>query len=1025
MKKLLAMVLALVMTLSLAVSANAFTDDKDISDDYAEAVAVLNGMGVFKGYEDGSFKPEGNITRAEVATIIYRIYTADVAKNDKSGLYATYNKFSDMAGASWAAGYIGYCANASLVKGYPDGTFKPSGNVTGYEVLAMILRVVGYDKNNEFSGADWALNVAKYAEQLGILKNVDKATDLGAPASRELVAELLFQAIQVSTVTYTPAFGYQTDKLIGAANSSIGKKNFDLDKQADSDEWGRPGTTWTYNTGDKSTTVIDKPIKTYTTATTECQIAADYSFAKTKDFTIYTNGKINSAKATLNAINTVDTIGAQGTLVEVYDNATIVVIDTLLAQVDSVAKATYDAAGHLKTPATITLHVYDEGDVRNGVNYAYTTVTETNGKVDYEYAEDDFVLVYAYQNENGKVWNTTANQYVEILGKAQSVVGAQSTIWTNNAKHVIGGTTYDDNSRFHFDQAKREVTNHTWYFDNYGNLIGASDIISTNYAVLVDIVYNTSSTEYGKATATLMDLSGNKSTVTVSTIDGMTSGVWDNATYTTAYAGRYDAGFDKVNNKALVADNWGSNDFYWGYAMYRVDTLLDGTVALEGFDTKTVVNYIEGAKFVANGSAILDSSSNFVTYVDNNTQYLVRSAENADGTFTYAPVAGTQAMVGYSSANLFYVDTNGDNIADYVYIKTGVKSGDTEALVYVTTKAYTDKLTDGEGNSTMVANVNGVADQTLTVAAADTGILATLAANLNKLCYVEFNADGTVKAATGVKVVDATPITYNTVERAVYVSNPVLANNGLTLLGNGTGYRLNNVKAYIGTADHLDDTVLKDNGIWVVYTPSTAAGWENSVSYVYIGEKLPGAGLTGEAAMQAAIAAVTANDFSLTEIKGTEIDDAAVIANVKAQLEAAVNNSNVSVVVALGNPSGVPAAGAKANVTVYYSLYVSGATTSHVGQTKVVSVDHLYTEAELKAATNAAIDGCRNTSSSATYEQLKANMKTAVEALNGVTNFAVTSSDPSHYAADDNLSIDYTISYNGQVYSVHTTVTLA
>ena len=85
MKKLLAMVLALVMTLSLAVSANAFKDDKSISDDYAEAVAVLNGMGVFKGYEDGSFKPEGNITRAEVATIIYRIYTADVAKNDKSG----------------------------------------------------------------------------------------------------------------------------------------------------------------------------------------------------------------------------------------------------------------------------------------------------------------------------------------------------------------------------------------------------------------------------------------------------------------------------------------------------------------------------------------------------------------------------------------------------------------------------------------------------------------------------------------------------------------------------------------------------------------------------------------------------------------------------------------------------------------------------------------------------------------------------------------------------------------------------
>ena len=143
MKKLLAMVLALVMTLSLAVSANAaFKDADKVSADYSEAVAVLNGMGVFKGYEDGSFQPQGNITRAEVAAIVYRVYTADV-KDAKASMYATYNKFSDMAGAGWAQGYIGYCANAALVKGYPNGTFQPSGKVTGYEVLAMILRAIG------------------------------------------------------------------------------------------------------------------------------------------------------------------------------------------------------------------------------------------------------------------------------------------------------------------------------------------------------------------------------------------------------------------------------------------------------------------------------------------------------------------------------------------------------------------------------------------------------------------------------------------------------------------------------------------------------------------------------------------------------------------------------------------------------------------------------------------------------------------------------------------------------------------
>ena len=282
MKKLLAMVLALVMTLSLAVSANAaFKDDKSISDDYAESVAVLNGMGVFKGYEDGSFQPAGDITRAEVSAIVYRVYTQDV-KDAKASMYATYNKFSDMAGAGWAQGYIGYCANAELVKGYPDGTFKPSGKVTGYEVLAMILRAVGYDKNNEFSGADWALHVAQTAQQLGVLDNVAKTTDLNAPASRELVAELLFQGIQKAQVTYTPAFGYVTDKVISTKTNSLGEKNFKLASAAASDKWGRPATKWTYNVGDKSTLVVAKADASNTTKVDECDIAKDLGITSSK-----------------------------------------------------------------------------------------------------------------------------------------------------------------------------------------------------------------------------------------------------------------------------------------------------------------------------------------------------------------------------------------------------------------------------------------------------------------------------------------------------------------------------------------------------------------------------------------------------------------------------------------------------------------------------------------------------------------------------------------------------------------------
>ena len=373
MKKLLAMVLALVMTLSLAVSANAaFKDDKSISDDYAESVAVLNGMGVFKGYEDGSFKPEGNITRAEVATIVYRIYTADVAKNDKSGLYATYNKFSDMAGAGWAQGYIGYCANASLVKGYPDGTFKPSGNVTGYEVLAMILRAVGYDKNNEFSGADWALHVAQTAQQLGVLKNI-KGVDLNAAASRELVAELLFRAIaEASTVNYTPAFGYVTDKVLKLDESTLGYKNFKLVGTDSSDDWGRPATKWTYNVGDKSTLVVAKADASYTTKVDECDIAKDLGISSSKKIeAAYIDGKSTTVtdptvttdrNGAIDPKNTTSLVGAQGRLTEVYDMGAagyrFVEINTYLAKVTA---ASTDRNGHV-TDATVDRKVYQVND---------------------------------------------------------------------------------------------------------------------------------------------------------------------------------------------------------------------------------------------------------------------------------------------------------------------------------------------------------------------------------------------------------------------------------------------------------------------------------------------------------------------------------------------------------------------------------------------------------------------------------------------------------------------------------------
>ena len=706
MKKLLAMVLALVMTLSLAVSANAFKDDKSISDDYAESVAVLNGMGVFKGYEDGSFQPEGNITRAEVATIIYRIYTADVAKNDKSGLYATYNKFSDMAGAGWAQGYIGYCANASLVKGYPDGTFKPSGKVTGYEVLAMILRAVGYDKNNEFSGADWALHVAQTAQQLGVLDNVAKTTDLNAPASRELVAELLFQGIQKAQVTYTPAFGYVTDKVISTKTNSLGEKNFKLASAAASDKWGRPATKWTYNTGDKATTFVEKPDLTYTKAVTECDVAHDAGLKVDTAYTVYVNGSLlNTGKYTINLTDTVTKIGAQGRLVEVYDD-TIVMIDTFLAKVNSVADAAYDAQGHLSKEATINLTVYDDAASATA-NYILF-----NGKTNYEYAVGDYVLLNAFTPKASntvldsqkveKIGYTNNGVYGEIVGKATSVEGAQSIIYWNSKQHNVAGTVYNDALKFKLDQAGTSLGNYTWFFDQYGNLIGDVEIAAaTSYGVINSIWWAGNAadgTGVAKANVTYMDGTTGQvdiSKMTYNDVATLTAAPTVAYTYTAKtgtpfhYTGAADGKLmtvdritglakdyffvddtaitNKVNDKQQIVDGH----------LFQFTTQSNGTVAAVEVSGNKTLGY---EKFASTYSAV-SKDTLYAVATNNSTLFLVRST-NVDGTYKYEAITGINNIGNYAPAEVDYVDLNGDRVADYVFVIGESVAAKAEGLFY-------------------------------------------------------------------------------------------------------------------------------------------------------------------------------------------------------------------------------------------------------------------------------------------------------------------------------------------------------
>ena len=144
MKKFLALVLALVMTMSLVtISAGAedYTDAADMN--YAEAVEVMSAVGVVGGYADGSFNPDAGLTRGAAAKIICNMILGPTTAEALSANEAPY---SDVAVDNVFAGYIAYCANEGIISGYADGTFRPAAPLTGYAFMKMLLGALGYDE---------------------------------------------------------------------------------------------------------------------------------------------------------------------------------------------------------------------------------------------------------------------------------------------------------------------------------------------------------------------------------------------------------------------------------------------------------------------------------------------------------------------------------------------------------------------------------------------------------------------------------------------------------------------------------------------------------------------------------------------------------------------------------------------------------------------------------------------------------------------------------------------------------------
>ena len=150
-----------------------------LDDDVPLAAPGLNSVDHYAyiiGYTDGLVHPEANITRAEVATIFFRLMTDEFRMEH----WATENSFPDVQAKNWFNNGVSTSAKAGIIKGYEDGSFRPNRNITRAEFAAIAARFLSDEVNLPVSFSDisghWAENEINRAVKAGWIKGYTDGT---------------------------------------------------------------------------------------------------------------------------------------------------------------------------------------------------------------------------------------------------------------------------------------------------------------------------------------------------------------------------------------------------------------------------------------------------------------------------------------------------------------------------------------------------------------------------------------------------------------------------------------------------------------------------------------------------------------------------------------------------------------------------------------------------------------------------------------------------------------------------------
>ena len=764
MKKLLALVLALVMTMSLVTISNAAFSDAD-KIDHTEAVEVMNALGVINGMPDGSFAPAGNVTRAEMAKMISIISLGNI---DPDAFKGTATDLTDING-HWAEGFIKYCYSQGVIAGRGDGTFAPNANVTAVEAAKMLLVAIGYNATVQgYVGSDWAINIIRDAQ---LSKFFDSLSVTSTKVlTRDEAAQMIYNAVNADTITKSSSVDRLTGKvtdIYDATGHPLLEKTFNsLTQKAYltgvSYDSTKKEYTYTFGTaaGDFgpaiTTDALAQPTLKSTTdysALFGQKVSVVYKNSAKDKYPVY--GIYSDADVLASdVIGNFKLVTGSDTKVKVgsteykltKDNDEIKLVDFLDAVRDTLDDIDTVKAAQSKTTLGYKAELIDnDGDGKGDVVIVYPFTVEKvsyvgtksfttaavvagvgGGTVKFEdvesykgIAKDDYVMVVDADN--------TAND-TAVYTKLELVSAKAQAVKTTDGKIKFADTWYKtdivgtSNAEAGADSKYVEVNGYLYYLEANNTKAGVDDFaVVTARADNAAGIDNTYTTKLLKADGTKV------------TVEATTQGAVGNLYKTEENDDGYTV-LTAVKSTSVTTSN-SKFDFVAADATATTNTTSVGTFTVKTGNDKGYFT-VSSAKYYINDDAVI-----FV-YDSTGSKYTVITGAQLKATGTAADVAFLAAVensaTGYTNVALAYVTATSAITTDskaYGYVVDDVVKYEESK-----NKFYTEvKFWDGKEVKTLTT-------KTVT---GDTGVMATAYGLVKGDVFTyELNADGKIETMT-------------------------------------------------------------------------------------------------------------------------------------------------------------------------------------------------------------------------------------------------------------------------------------